>query len=332
MNKVSKISKAQGALMGIAIGDALGMPVETMIHEEILKETKGLGITNFVNPLNRKDWSVGIKAGETTDDWQLTKAVAISIIRTQGQFDILDCANEHVCEFNRSTFGWGKTTRVAIQEVKEGIRIPGSYNPFLFSEGGGCGNGVIMKIAPLAIANASLLQSQEKLWNDVKALGELTHPDIRASVSAYAVAIIFREVFKNSMLEINNKKFLKRIIHAVEEVEDLENVDPEFLSDRLKKLFGVLDNPNKLRQTVGSGFFALDTAAFAIGTFLRHPTNFKAGILEAVNAGGDTDTNASIVGGLIGANVGINAIPEEWRNFNPQFKTSLYLGKMLCFK
>ena len=58
---------------------------------------------------------------------------------------------------------------------------------------------------------------------------------------------------------------------------------------------------------------------FVIGTFLRHMDDFAGGITEAVNAGGDTDTNAAIVGSLIGARVGMDGIPSEWANFRPEY-------------
>ena len=53
------------------------------------------------------------------------------------------------------------------------------------------------------------------------------------------------------------------------------------------------------------------------------------GILEAVNAGGDTDTIAAMVGAMIGCNVGLEGIPEEWLRFRPEFQKALMLGEQL---
>ena len=74
-----------------------------------------------------------------------------------------------------------------------------------------------------------------------------------------------------------------------------------------------------LLERFGSRFVCTQTMPFVIGTFLRHATDFQAGVLEAVNAGGDTDTNASIVGALIGTKVGVQGIPDEWKNFRPDY-------------
>ena len=90
-----------------------------------------------------------------------------------------------------------------------------------------------------------------------------------------------------------------------------------------------MDSADTLRKTAGCGFTALDSVAFSIGTFLRHPCDFRTGVLEAVNAGGDSDTHASIVGALIGLNCGLSAIPKEWRDFSPLFQEAIEIGTKL---
>jgi ADP-ribosylglycohydrolase len=66
-----------------------------------------------------------------------------------------------------------------------------------------------------------------------------------------------------------------------------------------------------------------------MAVFLRHPRNFRAAVLEAVNAGGDTDSTASMVGALVGANCGLDVIPAEWLNFRPEFQEPVELGEKL---
>ena len=60
--------------------------------------------------------------------------------------------------------------------------------------------------------------------------------------------------------------------------------------------------------------------------------DFREGVLEAINAGGDTDTHGAIVGSLIGAHLGLEGIPEQWRNFRKEYKESLSLGEALYHK
>ena len=62
---------------------------------------------------------------------------------------------------------------------------------------------------------------------------------------------------------------------------------------------------------------------------MRHSNDFEKGILEIVNAGGDSDSNAAIVGAMIGATVGLSGIPKRWREFRPSFQESIALADQL---
>ncbi len=323
------LDRIQGCLMGAAIGDAMGMPVETLWTEQILERTNGHGITGFHKPLQQriKD-TKDLKPGATTDDWQLTRAVARSLIRTRNKFRMFDCATEHVREYNKSLFGWGKTTTAAILDIKEGRRNL-DQPPHDLGPGKGCGNGIVMKVAPIGIVTAVQRYDDITLWNMCRSLGSMTHPDIRASIAAYPVALFVSHLLKDQITDVTDQALLLRAISDTEVIE-VKSVAGHDVSERLSKLEFACDSAENLRKTVGCGFHAVDTVAFTIGTFLRHPTNFREGVLEAVNAGGDTDTNASVVGALIGANCGLEAIPAEWRNFNPAFAEALELGTKLC--
>jgi ADP-ribosylglycohydrolase len=84
--------------------------------------------------------------------------------------------------------------------------------------------------------------------------------------------------------------------------------------------------PAELIKRVGTSCFALESIPFSIAIFLRNLTDFRAGILEAVNCGGDTDSNASMVGAMIGANVGLKGIPKEWLEAVPDCQEALQLA------
>ena len=96
------IKKIQAGLLGVMIGDAMGMPVETMKPEEILSATEGQGITTFTDAIQKgiKNQS-NLNAGETTDDWQLTKKIALSLIEIGG-FDLEDIAAKHIKAYHES--------------------------------------------------------------------------------------------------------------------------------------------------------------------------------------------------------------------------------------
>lgn len=323
-------SKIQASLMGVMIGDAIGMPVEMMTPEQILKMTDGKGISTFVEPIQRKLADTqGLKAGSTTDDWQLTRAVTESLLRCGG-FNMYDMALGHVEAYETSTSGWGTTTRVGMEQLKEYFdtrgksgRRPGKPAPPVTNSRGqitGCGNGVAMKIAPMGFYS-------NVRYNEIQTLGELTHPDQRASSAAFAVAWI---ISSNLHKPISSYKILEKLIKELQTNEDIwDEEHTDTFSSRLARLRDdtLLYGPIELlRQEIGTDCLALESVCFAIALFLRTPDDFRKGVLTAVNSGGDADSTASMVGAMIGSNVGLDGIPKEWVEFSPNFKEAAELG------
>lgn len=147
-------NKVRGMVIGGAIGDALGMPVETWTPEKI-KEVHPEGITRFVPPKGHK-WFDPEKtpAGSTTDDTQLTIATMQGLIaghdnRKGSSFEpYMDgIAQAHCTAMKATTDGWGTTTRDAIRRLQNGVHW--SISGKTTEPHRGTGNGVPMKIAPL---------------------------------------------------------------------------------------------------------------------------------------------------------------------------------------
>lgn len=326
------LSKVQGCFAGVFLGDGLGMPAETLSRAQIKAVTHGEGILGFSAPLTNREWMETLKPGDLTDDSQLTTVVALSLIRKK-KFDLDDMAALHVEALAASTFGWGDTSRLAIEEIRDGQRLP-SERARDYGPKRGSGNGVIMKIAPLALYHAMTRKpftgTDHLLLDDVLLLGGLTHFNEQASITAYAVARLMFEIFHHSCRTSDQvRAIVQQILTEIRLIEKQGNTEA---SDRLKKLLdsATTASSESLEIAVGNRFHCLDTMAFTIGTFMRHPTDFRKGVLEAVNAGGDTDTNASIVGALIGINCGLTAIPEEWLKFSPNVQEALKLGQQFC--
>lgn len=303
--------------MGIMIGDAMGMPVEMMTAKEIKEQTGG--ITGFIKPLQKrvKD-TADLPAGTTTDDWALTKAVAESIIRCKG-FDLLDVALAHVAEQETSQFGWGRNTRTGIEQIKlyfdsrgkEGRR-PGVWR----TDSVGCGNGVAMKVASLAVIRSNSSAPFE--------MGSLTHGDKEASVAANGMKVLLEEVIHHHLPDIELYTE-QQFIYGHQFYKTEFSIKTKNLTDN-ELLFGPLEN---LIEKIGTGCNALESVPFSIALFIRNKNDFRKGMLEAVNAGGDTDSIAAMTGALIGANVGIGGIPEEWATFSKSFNEAIELGTKL---
>jgi ADP-ribosylglycohydrolase len=202
--------------------------------------------------------------------------------------------------------------------------------------GDGCGNGVAMKVAPLAVFHALTGGFPEPFLSNVMALGLMTHGDPRASFAAGALGAAISAALMTRPAPLDGL-VLRRLAlkKATETALQLEfryqffRPNDDKLSARLEILPLVLGNLRSLRLRIGNGCFALESVPFAIGVFLRHPADFRQGVLEAVNAGGDTDTTASMVGALIGANVGLSGIPIDWQAAVPSTMKAMEMADLL---
>lgn len=135
------------------------------------------------------------------------------------------------------------------------------------------GNGSAMRAAILGVRWG---HDPDKLRALVHANTVITHRDPRAEAGALAVA--------------------QAAWHASVGREDDFVIPPEFANPPAENVKG----------------FVVDTVAFALAAWKRHPRDYRAAVLDAVRAGGDTDTVAAIVGGIVGAAVGKEGIPPEW--------------------
>jgi ADP-ribosylglycohydrolase len=317
MKALTLRDKFRGCLIGAAIGDALGMPVETLNHLQIALTTEGKGVQGYLKPIQKKIADTrDLPPGSTTDDTQLMLAVCHSLIDCR-RFSLVDQARKLIEAGINSPFNYGRATKRGMDEIApwfatEGARgrNPEAHVAAPSSEGEGCGNGVAMKVEPLALYHAAVYGTNrvDPLLDDVMSLGLMTHGDPRASISAYATSVIIGAAFAGEPMGIED------VIGLVMLAEKRYRFFRKSGRDFSSALLGArehLASAEGLRDNVGTGGICLESVAFSIATFFRHPADFRTGVLEAVNAGGDADTTASMVGGMIGANVGLSGIPQD---------------------
>ncbi len=359
---MNKKERVKASLLGCALGDAFGMPFETMTSAEILNATDGQGPTLMHDPVQRKITDTkDISAGMTTDDFQLTAVVAMSLI-VKGTFDVEDMAVRHVHALRTAKFGWGGTIKAGIEEFAAyydalehkavGGRPP-THHVATITEAQqraakkpiGIGTGPAMRVAPLGLHGALRRSGGDDLFEDVMALGRMTHGDLRASFAACAVADVVQSVFltheegygidPEALLEllISDIKVVERRYHLVGEYP----LDP--FSKRLERLRALFAEPSRpVASVTGVGFNSMEAVPLAIGVFLRHHGDFVAALREAVMSGGDTDTVAAMVGAMHGAN-GFNqsedleasdVVPLKWLlGLVDKGKTALNLGEAM---
>src|SRR3989344_2267511 len=302
-----------GMFLGGAIGDALYMPVETWTHEQIADKYGRL--TTYVRPDGHK-WFNGREAGTWTDDTQLTLPIAESLIEYK-KLNLDDLARRQVKSWQKEgNLGFGKTTNEAIQKLADGIywsKSGKSNNPKY-----GFGNGVAMKVAPIGAFRASPLwsefwvESRSEFVDDIVKLTLMTHYTRMAIDSALA------HVFAVSCC-LGQNFSVKNFVAGIQRWTDfLLYNEVNNVTDRLSDRFAILAaiDPTSLTteeiiNLLGAGTcYVYNSLPFSYAFFLRNPHSIET-LYDVGNAGGDTDTNASIVGGLLGALNGASIFPQH---------------------
>ncbi|MDP1718946.1 MAG: ADP-ribosylglycohydrolase family protein [bacterium] len=312
--------KIEGMFLGVAIGDALGMPVEMMSLEDIA--AKHGRIEEYLKPKGHTWFGGKLKAGMWTDDTQLTLAVAESLI-ARGCIDLDDLAKAHIAAMKQSVVGWGKSTRNSVKRLDEGVHWSVSGEK-AGAGNGGTGNGVVMKISPIAACiAANYMLPDEKRWT----LGQyvpvlqyfvtMTHATRMALVSAMAHIGALNYCLQTKTGFSRNIFKVRTCYGAL--IGDQTDLDPDRreqgnMVNRLRQLMAP-DWTTKTAKEIALKFgrgscYVYNSLPFSYAFFLKAHDSIET-LYEAVSAGGDTDTNGSIVGGLLGALNGKKIFPQS---------------------
>ena len=311
-----------------AIGDALGMPVETLKKGEIQERFDF--IREYMPARSDHKWCKDFVAGQWTDDTQLTLAIARSYIRVK-DIDVADIYFEHLAEMQRITAGWGGSTLRSLERIRKafpnGIELVNAGNPQ------GAGNGVAMKVSPIGailaanFINADNLFSSNDFWkywssrekfvyNQIEALAQMTHRTRMGVASGFAqVRAIVLCLEYGSKNFVNDFKTVTLRAAGIGERRPLDDGMTDKLTDRFKVLwkndaYMEMSVDELLVATSGATCYAFNSLPFTYSMFLKDPTSIET-LYQIINAGGDTDTNGAIVGALLGAYNGTKIIPPE---------------------
>ncbi len=273
------IERFRGALLGFAVGDALGMPVEGMSREEV-RRLYG-EVTDFL-PSPYGD----LKAGDWTDDTEQMMTLARSILKTV-YFSPDDFAERlKLVTSNRV----GPTTRTALKNLVFGV--PWNRSGVVSDT---CGSAV--RVLPIGLVYSFSLDLVEK-YAVFSSL--ITHrgPAIGGAVAtAVAVSCVLKGWKKEEI---------------VEEVVRRVNKYDELLADKVELAFEIGDEDVDFAVSrLGNSMSVYDTVPFALYCYLS-TSDFRECAIKAVNAGGDSDSIAAIACGLKGCEVGVGGIPKRW--------------------
>lgn len=287
-----------GSMLGLAIGDAMGMPVEGWSPERI-RDTYGW-LDRYVDRASN-DGSVELRAGEITGDTELSLCLVEGLISTNGFVDPEAIGLRLIRLRAGPAYPFfGPTTRLAIERMDESgdyqQGASGDWPP---------GNGAAARVAPLGLLHAVGHFNPEIFTREVMRAGLITHHDPEALngalAMAYAVRLLAAEQIPPEML-------LQEVAAFVDEDQVARQLR---LASRLAANGGDRESDLAHLRQIGTSSYVAESVAAALYCFACHPDDARAAILTAVNGGGDSDTIASMAGALSGAHLGAHGLPPD---------------------
>lgn len=289
---LSARNRARGAMIGLAVGDALGAPIE-FDHTSTMIRDKMDVVRHFHD-------SIMPPRGVWTDDTSMALCLADSLIEKRG-YDSYDIMNRFAAwefcgyrSYYPMGYGVGMQTDIAITEYME--------NPILKKdepETKSIANGCIMRLAPIVIANIE--NTQKNIIRAARLSCRETHNSSGAmaitELMAATLYLILKGEPKDDLLEK-----AKNMIKNESSRSFLESVDVSH-----ERIFN--KKGDDLRDLGGYALDSYDIAMWGLINF----DSFLYGVLGVLGLGGDTDTNAAIYGQLAGAYYGYDLIPDEWK-------------------
>ena len=284
--------RLRGMLFGLALGDALGWPVEFQDRTRILVQYGRAGITEPPNP------------ALYTDDTQMSLAVAEALIEAGDRdIDVLMGA------LARKFIGWkhdpttaerapGATCIRGVNALERGA----PWREAGVRDSKGCGS--CMRVAPVGYFYQ---HAPGRLQNIARAQGVLTHRHPTADAACIGAAYLI----KLALDGIDPSEYPSRLLKFS------ALIAPEFDAaiGRVESVLDWTDEESALNvigPTRGGGWIAEEAIGMALYCVMRHPNDYVAAVRLGANISGDSDSVACIAGGILGARLGVRALPVPW--------------------
>lgn len=293
------MQKILSGIMGLIVGDALGVPFEFKDRNELKRYpvTNMEGYGTYNQP-----------PGTWSDDTSMNLATLDSLINGIDYEDMMKKFKEWIVEGKYTPFGRvfdvGNTTRLAI--------INYNKNTPAINCGGGSerdnGNGSLMRILPIAFY-LHYLSKIEKNINIIYYVSGLTHRHLRSKIAC----VIYCNIV-NAILNYPNKPLIDLIKEGINKTIDYYG-DKKDSFDELRHYKRILDKSifKEKKENINSSGYVVHTLEAVIWCLIN-TENYRSCVLQAVNLGEDTDTIAAISGSIAGLYYGYNTIPKNWLN------------------
>ena len=323
-----------GALLGMAVGDALGTTYEFEGIEQPDYPTLATGpATDVVG-----GGPFGLEPGQITDDTQMAICIARSLAAKR-DLDVLDIATRYVAWFQHA-FDVGNQTGAALRAIENGESVSTAGRKVWHASGRrAAGNGSLMRTAPIGVwfSHAHAKTRWAHLVEASIADSLITHADPRCAIAcaafnaALSAGIVANESQKHpdmprltaaeiAAAQLDHAKrgipiAAERLREAYEDNRDDVALVDAAVEDLQRDLeLAASDNPRIYRVDLDmrkmAGFVRV---AFRLAFWhLMNTPSWRAAIVDVASRGADSDTNAAIAGALLGARDGVRAIPRDW--------------------
>ena len=311
-----RLSRAHGALAGLALGDALGMPTQEMSPAQI-RAVYGR-ITGLVDGDASQPYAPGMPAGSVTDDTEQALLIASLLVRGRGSSSGRVALN--AVEFAHALLTWedsmiergsldllGPSTKAALERVRAG------EDPLTVG-GAGTTNGAAMRVTPIGIAvsTADPEAFAEAVWSSCR----VTHATRQGFQSAALVAAAVSMGIDAARSTSPNLRGL--LWKAITYVDSLPKrgawtPDPDVIA-ATRRAMQLATNPASsslecLVEQVGTSVASAHAIPMAFALLARNPS--PQALMDAANIGGDTDTIGAIAGAILGATLGVEVLPAD---------------------
>jgi ADP-ribosylglycohydrolase len=329
-SSLSRIERVRGGLLGLAVGDALGAPLEGLSAQQIRAHYgKVVDFVDGARAWKRKPYRWRMK-GLYSDDTQQALAVC-DVLLESGRVDPERLAALYLAlatpkgSYVGAHRGVGRSFRQVLADLERGVSPRHTGQP-------SAGIGAAMRIAPVPLYFNG---QPEAMFEAVLDASLMTHRDIRSLAGAMAVAHGVRRLAAGAR---RTPSFLLRLAGDVAREEErilaghagsvkslqehgrslscaIAHVESLLDSPRERALAALVDEANKhgadpvcKRATMGFPPACIPACLYVLFT----TESFEEALIEVINLGGDADTAGAILGALAGAHYGLRGIPHCW--------------------
>ncbi|CAG8030700.1 unnamed protein product [Penicillium salamii] len=300
-------SRAQGAIWGVCVADALGGPVQFKDAGTFEPITDLTYVAPFKQP-----------AGSYSDDGSMTLALATSLFKSDMQYNH-ELSIQHYVQwmtegrFSTINRAWdmGRSTRTALKIWKNSglrdMRLAQASIDAQLDREESSGNGSLMRIIPIGVC---FWRDVERARKIAREQSRVTHPSLPCVEACEAYTELVAGVM-NAEYGIN-ASIGKTKQQLFDMVSAFQFTHPA-LQGRISQYKSIEDWRAKHPGDMTSSGWVVDTLECALWAFFKFDS-WKKGALAVVNLGGDSDTAGAVYGGLAGCFYGIASIPSEWVN------------------